>query len=104
MWSELGDMGSPHWVQVWLFTVNDICGIEKSAMIGPKVLSQATPNMMSAPSTGRINNGIVNVVWLSSKETPGKNPLHSRCCPFPTITVKGVILLGSMVISEAILG
>ncbi|KAL7604495.1 hypothetical protein Lser_V15G15834 [Lactuca serriola] len=61
VWSELGDMGadmgSPHWVQFWLFTVNDICGIEKSAMIGSKVLSQATPNMMSAPSTGRINNG-----------------------------------------------
>lgn len=73
--------------------------MEKPAIRGPMELSHATPSMMSAPSTGRTNNGTKNVFLLSSSGTFGKKLLHSRCWLFPTMTGKEVIVV-SLVLSK----
>ena len=68
------EIGSPESVIVRPSCWNDICGIEKSAMIGPSEPSHCIPNTTSAPSMGRTKKGIVNVVDLRFSGTLEQNP------------------------------
>ncbi|GKC91090.1 hypothetical protein Tco_1151739 [Tanacetum coccineum] len=66
----LGDAGvvsgSPVRVMVEPLDWNDICGMEKSARMGPNDPSHDIPRTMLAPSIGRTKKGMVNDVFRSA--------------------------------------
>nr|GFC76697.1 hypothetical protein [Tanacetum cinerariifolium] len=79
---ELGfigvDNGSPRRTHGLPLTINEICGIAKSAVIVPSELNQDNPRMTSAPATGIMNIGTLNLVLLISSGVEEIRELHSK--------------------------
>nr|GEX49826.1 hypothetical protein [Tanacetum cinerariifolium] len=84
--------------------IEESCCMAKSMIIVPSELNQARPSTTSAPATGMTNKGTWNCVLLISSGVDGNRELHSKNCPFPTITGKGFIFVGAIVKREAIRG
>nr|GEZ48901.1 hypothetical protein [Tanacetum cinerariifolium] len=87
----------------WLMVINQgSCGMAKSMIIVPSELNQARPSTTSAPATGMTSKGTWNYVLLISSGVDGNRELHSKNCPFPTITGKGFVFVGAIIKREAI--
>ena len=57
----------------WLPSLmNEICGTEKSAVMVPRAANHEIPKTISAPSTGKTNKEVVNLVFCSCKMTSGQ--------------------------------